>query len=213
MTPGARVDWARWHENYDRPGSELAARLSAVQRLIAEALDRAPAGPLKAVSLCAGQGRDLLGVLEEHPRREDVACRFVEINSQLADAARARATAAGLGQADVVTGDAARTGNYAAYVPADLVLVCGVYGNISDEDIERTVGYCTQLCSTGGTVIWTRARGARDMFPRICEWYEARGFERLWVSDPEAPFGVGAHRFAGTPTPLEADATMFSFIR
>src|SRR3989442_973015 len=31
-------------------------------------VDQAPPGPLRAVSICAGQGRDLIGVLREHPR-------------------------------------------------------------------------------------------------------------------------------------------------
>jgi hypothetical protein len=208
----AERDWVDWHDAYDRPGSSLVERLAVVQRLIAATLDRAPGGPIKAISVCAGQGRDLLGVLEEHPRAGDVVSRFVEIDPRNADVARTRATAAGLAGVDVVTGDAASTRNYVGYAPADLVLVCGVYGNISDEDIERTVGFCTQLCATEGTVIWTRARGERGMFPRICEWYESRGFERVWVTDPDRPYGVGAHRFTGTPAPLEPDATMFTFL-
>ena len=34
-----------------------------------------------------------------------------------------------------------------------LVLACGIFGNIVDEDIERTIDACTRLCRTGGTVI------------------------------------------------------------
>jgi hypothetical protein len=33
------------------------------------------------ISLCAGQGRDLLGVLADHPRREDVRARLVELDA------------------------------------------------------------------------------------------------------------------------------------
>jgi hypothetical protein len=36
-------------------------------------------------------------------------------------------------------------------VPADLVLAWGVFGNITDEDIERTIEACTQVCRSGGT--------------------------------------------------------------
>lgn len=138
--------------------------------------------------------------------------RLVELDPRNAAQARSRAAAAGLSQIDVITGDAALVAHYADYVPADLVLVCGVFGNISPADVARTVGFCTQLCATGGTVIWTRARRNSDRVPQICEWFEARGFERLWVSDPEFPFAVAAHRFTGTPAPLETDATMFTFL-
>ena len=39
--------------------STLSARLRLVQAHLAEALDHAPAGPVRLVSLCAGQGRDV----------------------------------------------------------------------------------------------------------------------------------------------------------
>ena len=62
-------DWRAWHEAYDDPGSQLARRLAAVQARIADALDTAPPGPLRAVSMCAGQGRDLIPVLAGPPAR------------------------------------------------------------------------------------------------------------------------------------------------
>ena len=63
----AERDWYEWHAAYDQPGSGLARRLSWVQDRIRAALDGAPAGPLRVISLCAGQGRDLIGVLHTIP--------------------------------------------------------------------------------------------------------------------------------------------------
>lgn len=60
------VDWHGWHDDYDRPGSPLELRLRAVRARVREALDGSPPGPLRAISLCAGQGRDLPGVLADH---------------------------------------------------------------------------------------------------------------------------------------------------
>jgi hypothetical protein len=97
--------------------------------------------------------------------------------------------------------------------PADLVLVCGVFGNITDQDIERTIGACCQLCQTGGTVIWTRARTAPDRVPLICRWFEEHGFDRQWLSEPDAGFGVGVHRFQAEPHPLALGQHMFTFTR
>ena len=48
--------------------SPLVRRLGMIQAQIHAMLDEAPPGPLRAVSLCAGQGRDLIGVLASHPR-------------------------------------------------------------------------------------------------------------------------------------------------
>ncbi len=204
-------DWAAWHDAYDDPGSPLAQRLLAVQAWIAAALDQAPPGPLRAVSICAGQGRDLIGVLREHPRRGDVTARLVELDPRIAAAARQLAADAGLTQVEVVTGDAAQTDAYAGLVPANLVLACGVFGNITDEDVARTIRCCAGLCATGGTVVWTRGRVEPDLVPQICEWFAAEGFELLGVSERETGWGVGAHRFAGTPAPLPAGERMFTF--
>ncbi len=206
------LDWRDWHNAYDEPGSSLARRLTAVRTQIRTALARCGPGPIRAVSLCAGQGRDLLGVLADHPRRHDVRAVLVELDPDNADLARTAAARLGLGQVRVVTGDAGLADHYVGAAPADLVLVCGVFGNISDADIERTIDACRQLCQRGGTVIWTRHRGAPDRAPLICRWFEQRGFVRLWLSDPDVGYGVGAHRFHDTPTPLRAGERWFDFV-
>ena len=96
------MDWHAWHDDYDKPGTPLARRLAAVQDRIRVALDAAPPGPLHAISLCAGQGRDLIGVLARHSRRDDVTARLVEIDPRNADPARDAAEAAGLPGVEVV---------------------------------------------------------------------------------------------------------------
>jgi hypothetical protein len=207
----AEHDWFTWHHDYDVPGTALARRLAAVQEQIRAALDQARPGPLRSISVCAGQGRDLIGALAGHPRRPDVRARLVEIDPRSAEFARQAARAADLPGIEVVIGDAALTDAYAGLVPADLVLVCGVFGNLTDADIERTVSYCTQLCAQGGTVIWTRGRWSPDLLPEICDWFADRGFDELWVSDPAEGWGAAAHRFTGTPDPLEPGARMFTF--
>jgi hypothetical protein len=208
-----KADWLAWHAEYDQPDSRLARRLAVVQERIRAALDEAPPGPLQVVSLCAGQGRDLIGVLSDHPRRADVTARLVELDERNAAIARSSAAAAGLDTVEVVTGDAALTSQYAGMVPARLVLMCGLFGNMTDADIERTVGFATQLCARGGTVVWTRGRWEPDLVPSICQWFGEQGFEQVWLSEPGAGYGVGAHRFTADPSPLDPGTRMFRFIR
>lgn len=207
-------DWYVWHEQYNDPQTGLARRLEMVRDRIRAALDEAPPGPLRAISLCAGQGTDLIGALAGHPRRGDVTARLVELDPRNTGVARRLAAEAGLTGVEVVTADASLAGQYADMVPADLVLVCGLFGNVTDADIEAMAGYCTQLCATGGTVIWTRGRWEPDLTPQVCAWFEERGFERVWLSGAVEPGvqRVGVHRFTGTPAPLERDAVMFTFI-
>jgi Methyltransferase domain len=204
-------DWYAWHDRYDSRGS-LARRLVAVQDRVREALDHAPPGPLRVVSLCAGQGRDLLGVLPHHARRDDVTARLVELDPRNAAVAAEAAAVAGLDRVEVVTGDAALTDLYAGLVPADLVLACGIFGNVTDADVRAIISHCAQLCRSGGTVVWTRHRGAPDLVPQICQWFEESGFALAWLSGEDEGFGVGAHRFTGVPQPLAAGVRMFTFV-
>ncbi|WP_377273221.1 class I SAM-dependent methyltransferase family protein [Peterkaempfera sp. SMS 1(5)a] len=206
------MDWSAWHDQYDLADSWMARRLRTVQVQVDAALSNAPAGELKVISLCAGEGRDLLDVLSGHARRDDVRARLVELDPRNTAAAAERARRAGLQQVEVVTGDAALIDQYQDLAPAELVLVCGVFGNITDADIEHTVAACSQLCTTGGTVIWTRHRAAPDRVPQICAWFEAQGFERRWLSAADAGFGVGVHRFLGTPQPLRRGTRLFEFV-
>ena len=206
------MDWVRWHNEYDDPGSALARRLRVVQEQIRAALERVPAGPVTAVSMCAGQGRDLIEVLAGHPRRDDVRARLVELDPANVAAARAAARAAGLDGVEVVAADAGLVDPYLALAPADLVLACGVFGNIVDEDVERTVAVCGQLTRAGGTVVWTRHRRAPDLVPAICDWFERDGFDRVALTPPEAGFGVGVHRRVRAPEPVVAGVRMFTFV-
>lgn len=206
------MDWHEWHERYDLPDSALARRLRMVQEQISLALNACPPGPLRTVSLCAGQGRDLIGVLREHPRRDEVTARLVELDAHNVAVARQAAEAAGLSRIEVVAGDAALTDHYRDIAPADLVLVCGLFGNISDADVKRTASFCSRLCKTGGILIWTRHRRPPDLVPLICDGLEADGFTRWWLSDPDAGFGIGVHRFAGKPQPVPPGQRLFTFI-
>ncbi|MFB6718852.1 class I SAM-dependent methyltransferase family protein [Kribbella sp. NPDC056345] len=205
------MDWSSWHDDYDRPGTPLARRLADVQGHVRAALSEAPPGPLKVVSLCAGQGRDLIEVLADHPRRTDVHALLVELDPRNTAVAAAAVESLGLSGIEVVTGDASLTDQYAGLVPADLVLACGIFGNISDRDVERTISFSPQFCKPGAVLIWTRHREAPDLAPAICGWFEAAGFERLYLSPIDAGYGVGVHRYVGAEQPLVPGVRLFTF--
>ncbi len=205
-------DWVDWHQLYDVPGSMLARRLATVQDRISDALDTAPPGPLRAISICAGQGRDLLTVLERHQRGGDVSARLVDLDPGNVAVAWQRAADAGLRKVEAVAGDASLIDAYDGMVPAGLVLACGVFGNISDADIARTISYLPALCSPGATVIWTRHRRPPDLVPFVCDCFTEQQFELAWLSDPAEQFGVGVHRFAGRSRPLPRGDRLFTFV-
>src|SRR5215472_15812564 len=109
MSIVAERDWYSWHAPYDDPNSGLSRRLAWVQDRIRAALDEAPPGPIRVISICAGQGRDLIGVLPGHPRRGDVSARLVELDPRNIEVARRLAAEAGLANVEIVLGDAALT--------------------------------------------------------------------------------------------------------
>lgn len=198
-------NWVEWHNAYDDPTSGLTRRLAQVRRRVLTALRDAPAGEIRLISMCAGQGLDVFGALAEFDRADDVVGRLVELNPENVAAARAQA---GPG-IEVVEGDASAT---SAYYAADVVLACGIFGNVSDEDVRRTVTRLPMLCRPGATVVWTRHREAPDLTPSIREWFAAAGFEELgFDTEPGYSYSVGTHRLVGEPLPWQ-DTKLFDFI-
>ncbi|MBA3303487.1 MAG: class I SAM-dependent methyltransferase family protein [Acidimicrobiia bacterium] len=207
-------DYVAWHDEYGQPGSRLHLRLLVVQDLIALALDDLPPGPIRVLSLCAGQGHDLLTVARRHRRGRDLTGRLVELDPHNVAAMRTTIEQAGLDGLEVVEGDAGVSDSYAGAVPADLVLTCGIFGNISDEDIEATVAFLPALCSPGAWVVWTRQPRAPDLIGTIEGWSVEAGFEpRALVVQGELAFGVGAARLVGDPMPFRGEERLFTFVR
>ena len=202
-------DWYEWHRPYEDESSPLSQRLRLVQQHIAAFLDRRSDPVLHVVSACAGQGRDLLGVLRDRPDAARVRGRLIEFDPRNAAVARANAPAG----ITVVEADAGDLGAYAGAVPADLVLFVGVFGNIPDDEIRASVAALPQLCAPGATVIWTRTREAPDLTPAVRGWFAEAGFvEEAFEAPDGVRFSVGVHRLAGTPRPL-GTGRLFTFVR
>jgi hypothetical protein len=200
-------DWLSWHAAYDSD-TPLRHRLEVVQTRIREYFALTGDSPIRVVSMCAGDGRDLLDVLAHDPPTRAVSGRLVEINPVLAERARARAPAA----IEVECADAGVTSAYAGAVPADLLLVCGVFGNVPDADIERTVRSLPSLAASGGVVIWTRHHRPPDRTVDIRRWFEEAGFREIAFDRPnEFEWSVGVHQLARRPNPFVAGRRLFSF--
>lgn len=193
----------------------MAQRLVIVQRRLAERLSAAPSGAIRLISMCAGQGRDVFGVLPSHPRRSEVTALLVELDHRNVEVARANAARTGASQVEVLEGDAAVSDTYAPFVPADIVLACGIFGNVSDQDLERTVRKLSMLCRTGASVIWTRHRNQPDLTPLIRSWFLESGFEELSFDaiDNESKSGIGTVSLIAAPVPFEPGFRFFTFLR
>jgi hypothetical protein len=212
MTQAHDDRWVQWHRAYDDPASAQSRRLVAVQDQVRATLDAAPPGVIRVLSLCAGTGRDLLGVLPAHPRRTDVDARLVELDRALAAGARVAAARIDGSRIEVVEGDAGTTDACLGAVPADLLLLAGIFGNVPDADIERTARATVMLCARGGAVIWTRNRRPPDLTPAIRAWYAAAGVqEEAFIAPEKELYSVYLGRFTGDPQPLRPRERLFTF--
>ena len=206
-------DWFEWHQPLDDPKSPLSRRLAAVQHHLRVELDRCPTGPIRVVSICAGQGRDLLSVVADHPRREDVSARLVELDPRNVAFARAYVADQDLDSIEIVEVDAGLTDAYVGAVPAEIVLACGVFGNITADDISRTVQALPGMCVEGAAVIWTRNRIPPDLTPRIRTWFRQAGFAEQAFEVPEGTFfGVGVNRLTEEPPAFSPGHRLFTFV-
>jgi hypothetical protein len=198
-------NWVRWHEEYEVEGSSLARRLAVVQDHLREALSAAGPAP-RLISMCAGDGRDILPLLPP-----DAHAVLVELDPSLSRRAVAHAERSGLAHVSVRTEDAGTIDAYRDATPADIVLACGVFGNVTPEDAGRTVATLPALLAPGGTVIWTRAGDPQSAFVRDC--FAASGFEELAFTAPaDAKFRVGTHRLTGDPTTVAPGTRLFQFV-
>ena len=208
-----RTDWVAWHRVYDDPESEPSRRLQVVQAHLREVFDSRPPGPIRVVIPCAGQGRDLLGVLADHPRRDDVVATLVDLDPDNVAIARAKIEQLALPGITAVVGDAGRTTTYVGAVPASVVVLAGFFVYLSDRDTSRLITMLPQLCADDAVVVWARrANAQKGTVARTRERFESNGFREIPSDIPNPPVGhVGVERFVGTPVPLSPNARLFRF--
>ena len=207
-------DWVAWHAAYDDPSSPLSARLRCVRSHLSEAIDRVPSGQVSLVSLCAGQGHDVIGVLPHHPRRGDVRAVLVEADPRNAGLARRAAARRGLSGVEVRQADAGLVAGFADVLPADVLLLCGIFGNVSDRDIQRTVQAAAAVCDAGATVIWTRHRRPPDLTRQVRAWFADGGFDEIAFDALEASTltSVGVHRLSQAAAAGPPSHRLFTFL-
>ena len=207
-------DYVEWHKQYDDPGSDLSWRLRTVQAYLHEALDR-HSGAIRILDLCSGDGRDLLEVLAARSDARRVRATLVELHPKIAEQARSRAAGAGLHGVEVRGVDAGVSDNLLGAVTAEIVLMVGIFGNISDTDLERTIKTAPQLCAEGASLLWSRGRDRTDRNDRVRAWFEEAGFAEVHYDERDTGSrpALGMMRFGGSVQALETGKRLFAFDR
>jgi hypothetical protein len=213
-------DWQSWHLEYDDPTSSLSRRLEVVRAQLASLLAASAPGPVRLLSLCSGDGRDTLPVIAASG--VDVSAVLVELDPDLASAARSSVVELGLLGIEVRTMDAGDTDCAAGGVPADVLMTCGIFGNVTDSDVARTVATLPSLLAPGAHVIWTRGQRVpqdptevtADPSETVRGLFAGAGFEEVaFIRPDDASFRVGVARWPHPGAPYDPGVRMFSFVQ
>jgi hypothetical protein len=202
--------WYAWHAPYDDLVSEQSDRLQFVQDMLVDFFDHAPAGRLRAVSVCSGQSRDLLPILIHHPRGAETRATMLELDPLNASFLHGALGSTALTDVEVVVTDAGLSDAYVGIAPVDLVLLCGVFANVGPADAGRTVDLLSALCAPGGLVVWTSYGAGMADADAVVDRLESGPFARVALVRT-ASFVVGAHRFSGETAPLPVGERVFTF--
>jgi hypothetical protein len=209
-------NWSTWHNEYANEDSELNGRKRAVQAQIAALASECPPGPVTVISICGGQAHEVLGALENHPRRADARGRIVELDKENAAFASAWAKKAGI-NIEILNGDASISDSYSGLPAADIVVISGVLGHINEADRARLIGFLPQLLRKGGAAVWTFTPFSdgkhADEYARVRGLFQAQMLEEQSVDRTTGryAFAITHSRFNGDQAPFEPHAKIFDF--
>ncbi|HEX2474645.1 MAG TPA: class I SAM-dependent methyltransferase family protein [Lacipirellulaceae bacterium] len=191
-------------------------RLEAVQQHLIDCLDNAPRGPIRLISICAGDGRDVIGVLPSHERRNDLSAWLVELDCQSVAAGIRDAAVAGLqNSVRFFNRDATEYATYQGIAPADIVFACGVWGHVPAHERASLAEALAGLCKPRGTVTWTR--GISNGTARLGEieaLFVRPTWERLRITrTDDKKWAVATYRCDGQSRLLPRTGRIFNFER
>jgi ubiquinone/menaquinone biosynthesis C-methylase UbiE len=209
----SRVNWSGWPElAYQRPN--YRERLRVVQEQLAECLDQAPHNPLRLLSICAGDGRDVIGVLQSHRRREDVEAYLVELNGQSVSEGVKNVRGSGLENVvKFIHADATEYSTYKNLAPCDIVLICGVWGHVTANERANLIHALALFCKPSGKVIWTRKISKGEHMLKVVQ---SQFDEASWTlvrqsSTSDNKWAVCTYRYHGPALEVPANGRIFSF--
>jgi hypothetical protein len=209
------MDWVRWHENY-KASPALKARLLVVREHLSRCFNSQPPGVIQVLSICAGDARDLIGLLATHPRKMDVRAYLVENNAELVENGQKVIIEAGFEeQLQFVIADATISSTYLGLAPVDIVLMSGVFGNLRSKEVARLIGSLGLLCKYGGYVVWTRHRRLHDGLNQIAlirQLFSESDFGEVLIENTsDDRFTIGSHRYKGAGQVLRGGVKLFEF--
>jgi hypothetical protein len=206
-------DWVAWHGAYDDPSSSLARRLEVVRQRLGAVLDARATQPQRLLSLCAGDGRDVIPVLAVRRASSPVSALLIEKDGELARRAAEAAASANLASVEVRCADAGDPSSFNDVLPVDVLLLCGIFGNVEYGQVKAIIEVVPRLLSDDACVIWTRGASEPDRRPELRRWFRETGLAEVSFDGAPERFGVGVNRLLRprSDTPRQLPSRLFTF--
>lgn len=210
------MNWNHWHKHYD-VAADFQGRLQVVGDCITAALSECPAGPIRVVSMCAGDGRDLLNALAGHSRRDDITAWLLDTHHASLERGKGLAASAGLEQrVHFLRADAALAHSYRDLIPVDVLILSGMLGHLRNASVPDFLQALPMLCRPGTSLIWSRhlvIHGGQQQAPLIRQVLSRAGFRELGYHQTSATgFAVGRSRFEGAVPAFAPERVLFEFV-
>jgi len=207
------VTWKEWPQwAYKQPA--YLHRLAGVQQHLAAALDAAAGGTIRVLSICSGDGRDVLGTVQSHTRRGDVRAWLVEQSADSVAAGARHAQQLGLDRnVHFLNTDATVFEAYQKIAPANIILVCGVWGHVPALERKAVVDALARLCEPGGAVIWTRrvSKGMHRLEQIQSHFNQPAWQQQSLTFTADQAWAIVTHRYCGPRLKLPASGQLFHF--
>ena len=93
----------------------------------------------------------------------------------------------------------------------------GIFGNISNDDVRRTIQKAPRLCRPGAVLLWSRSTDGVDRNRSVRGWLIKAGFSELDYKEFDHAQGeraaLGAARYDGPMQPLMPGQQIFTFLQ
>jgi hypothetical protein len=98
--------------------------------------------------------------------------------------------------------DAGTVDSFADLLPVDVLMLCGIFGNVEHAQVKAIIDVVPRLVTRGGFVIWTRGCSEPDHRAEVRHWFELAGLEEIAFAGAPEPYGIGLNRstLASPPT-------------
>jgi hypothetical protein len=91
--------------------------------------------------------------------------------------------------------DAGIVSVFSDVLPVDVLMLCGVFGNIERATVRHVVEQVPAMVTAGGVVIWTRGgHEPDDPRPEVRRWFVEAGMPEVSFDGPPNSYGVGVNR-------------------